>query len=248
MLQEVASYLVSLGSKAKPIEQLDFAGRKYTDREIKPVKSPLVTALNISTLRSLCDLLTAKFGESAFEKFAITEHVVHVVGPELVQVVAAGSNEWAEREVIVSCKAIELKGFPFAQFIGQEQFVTNLLALFTPDGDRDNVLKWVGNATAGTVTTSLDDGVSQSISLRVGAALKDQQEVKRIVSLAPYRTFPEVAQPISEFVLRVRQEGETNMPKFALFEADGGKWEIAARENVGRFLRAGLPTGTVVVS
>ncbi len=43
--------------------------------------------------------------------------------------------------------------------------------------------------------SSVDNGISQEVSVRTGAVLKEQQTVKPIVHLQPYRTFLEVEQP-----------------------------------------------------
>ena len=64
------------------------------------------------------------------------------------------------------------------------------------------------------------------------------------VTLAPFRTFRDVAQPASLFVLRVQGGGET--PNVALFEADGGAWRLAAIENIKKWLEENI-TGEVEV-
>jgi hypothetical protein len=51
------------------------------------------------------------------------------------------------------------------------------------------------------------------------------------VKLSPFRTFIEVEQPESLFVLRGRKG-----PQWALFEADGGLWKIKAIQNIKNWL------------
>ena len=46
------------------------------------------------------------------------------------------------------------------------------------------------------------------------------------VTLRPYRTFLEVAQPDSQFVFRIRDEGGS--PQFKIVEAEGGLWRNEA--------------------
>ena len=55
------------------------------------------------------------------------------------------------------------------------------------------------------------------------------------VELAPYRTFPEVEQPISKFIFRM-QEG----PRAALYEADGGAWRNKAILSIKEYLQEEL--------
>jgi hypothetical protein len=56
------------------------------------------------------------------------------------------------------------------------------------------------------------------------------------VELRPYRTFREIEQPASKFVLRVKRGGEGQKPGCALFEADGGFWKLEAIENIRKYI------------
>lgn len=72
--------------------------------------------------------------------------------------------------------------------------------------------------------TSEDNGVTQSVTVRQGIALKDSTVIKPIVKLRPYRSFAETEQVESEYLLRVDPNG-----KIGLFEADGGMWQLGAQ-------------------
>lgn len=54
------------------------------------------------------------------------------------------------------------------------------------------------------------------------------------------------AQPTSEFLFRVKEGG-----RFALFEADGGAWELTAKKNIAEFFAEQLADeinkGTVIL-
>lgn len=240
-------YLVEIGKKIADPFQLQVEGRDYISKELKSLESPLRAALSISTLGSLVELCVGQFtDEAAFEKYDIKTHIIHVVDEEHVQVVSAFSNAWAKREVLLDCKLDETIGFRFGQFLSHEDFFVGVLAQFTQTDDKDYVLRIASNLTTERVVTSDDDGISQGVGLKAGVSLKTQETLRPRVKLAPFRTFREVAQPISEFVFRVKQDGD-QMPKLALFEADGGAWKLEARENIARFLSAGI-TGATVAS
>jgi hypothetical protein len=102
------------------------------------------------------------------------------------------------------------------------------MANFTEVGDREYLLKIASNLTNERVVSAEDNGITQQVGLKKGAALKTTETLRQRVTLAPYRTFREVSQPSSEFVFRVRQGEEGGIPTLALFEADGGKWKIDA--------------------
>ena len=55
------------------------------------------------------------------------------------------------------------------------------------------------------------------------------------MTLRPFRTFQEVEQPESEFLLRLDEDGN-----IGLFEADGGMWKLTARQTVKAFLEKKL--------
>ena len=79
-----------------------------------------------------------------------------------------------------------------------------------------------------------------------GVALKEQQTVQPIVHLQPYRTFLEVKQPASDFLLRIDKDGHP-----ALYEADGGAWKLEAKRRIAAYLGEQLAdlmeSGNVVV-
>lgn len=94
--------------------------------------------------------------------------------------------------------------------------------------------------------STMDNGVTQEVSVRRGVALKEQQTVQPIVHLQPYRTFLEVAQPASDFLLRIDKDGHP-----ALYEADGGAWKLEAKRSIAAYLGGQLAdlveSGNVVV-
>src|SRR5690606_26037278 len=110
-----------------------------------------------------------------------------------------------------------------------------LQSAFVKNDDRDVILKVVGNVKEEDVKTYGDDGVSQSVTAKVGVATVGQVEVPNPVSLKPYRTFAEVEQPESEFIFRMK-----NGPRCSLFEADGGAWKLQAISNIKSYLSAAL--------
>lgn len=82
--------------------------------------------------------------------------------------------------------------------------------------------------------TSEDNGVSQTVSARQGISLKSYERVRTRIPLRPYRTFTEVEQPESIFLIRVSDRG------ISFIEADGGMWKLSARETIKRFLEEQL--------
>lgn len=71
-------------------------------------------------------------------------------------------------------------------------------------------------------------------------------EIKPRVLLKPFRTFIEVDQPESTFLLRINSEGN-----IGFYEADGGVWKLEATRNVAGYFEENLKdlikSGDVVV-
>ena len=68
-----------------------------------------------------------------------------------------------------------------------------------------------------------------------GVSLKSAESIRNIVSLKPFRTFREVPQPESQFLLRVDDKGS-----IGLLEADGGVWRMEAKAEIAKLLSAEL--------
>ena len=132
------------------------------------------------------------------------------------------------------------------QSMTQDRAVVELQSLYAVNEDRDYLLALLSRIDVNQGVSTVDNGISQEVSVRTGAVLKEQQIVQPIVHLQPYRTFLEVEQPASDFLLRLDKEGHP-----ALYEADGGAWKLEAKRNIAAYLGEKLAdlveSGSVVV-
>lgn len=132
------------------------------------------------------------------------------------------------------------------QEMSHEQAVVELQSLYAVTPDRDSLLALLSRIDVNQGVSTVDNGVSQEVSVRTGVVLKEQQTVQPIVHLQPYRTFLEVEQPASDFLLRLSKSGYP-----ALHEADGGAWKLEAKRNIAAYLGEQLADlverGSVVV-
>ncbi len=118
--------------------------------------------------------------------------------------------------------------------------------------DLDVLVRLVGNVRREQSVELKDDGMSQSVEQRAGVAMVERADVPNPLILAPYRSFREVDQVESPFLIRFREGdtyGETpDRVVCQLFECDGGAWQNEARERVANYLRGALPGGVVVIA
>ena len=159
--------------------------------------------------------------------------MVHVESPTKVSVFDALDLD-NSRQTYVVAKAM-LPQIQFERFLESEKFNIMLQSCFVPNAHRELVLKVIGSIVEDATVQTKDDGVTQSVTAKTGVATVGNEKVPNPVLLKPFRTFVEVPQPESEFVLRVRKG-----PEAALFEADGAAWELNAMQNIKDYLQAEL--------
>jgi len=134
------------------------------------------------------------------------------------------------RQVYYEAEATDVPGFDDG-FRDQEKAIIELRSKFVPGEGVDYLLDLLSRISKENGVTTNDNGVSQTVEARQGVALKTTVQVKPRVPLRPFRTFQEVEQPESEFLLRLDEEGN-----IGLFEADGGMWKLTARQTIKAFL------------
>ena len=97
------------------------------------------------------------------------------------------------------------------------------------------VLKFVGSMRDEQSNQVADDGFSQRVTIKTGVSQVGDVTVVNPVYLAPRRTFPEIQQPESPYILRLK-EG----PKAALYDCDDHTWRVEAIASIGTWLREQL--------
>ena len=138
------------------------------------------------------------------------------------------------RQTYYEANATDVPGFQDG-FREQEKAIIELRNRFAPGEGVDYLLDLLSRISKENGVITNDNGVSQTVEARQGVALKTMERLKPRVPLRPFRTFQEVDQPESEFLLRLDDEGN-----IGLFEADGGMWKLTARQTIKAFLEANL--------
>jgi len=235
------------------LQKVEIEGVTYVTSQIADPRQPepLAKPVVVHTLEALVEYL-----KSNRDRLDPAEHLVHVLGPTQVSVISALKGRFRQREQLVDALTVPpvVSGptgdgrFRLNTFMPLAPFVIGLRSVFTADGDRDKVVSLVGNVREEAVRQVNDDGVTQEVTARQGRALRSNVEVPGSVRLAPYRTFIQVEQPCSEFVLRLRGGGEDSLPEVALFEADGGLWAVEAVATIRAYLMAALDGAWTVLA
>lgn len=251
---EAVKEIAALAKAGRNVHVLEVHGKKYlmtptsdngwerTDLDgpglhVEPVK--------IHTLSGFCEFVNEVATKKDHHKH--DNLIIEVKSPALVNLYTGADEKWRWRELVASVSFEELLGpatIEYGKFMDLERFNIALQSVFADDEERSKVLLVLGTVREEEVRTSTDDGVAQSVVAQAGVVANTRTTVPNPVKLRPFRTFREVEQPASLFVLRVRKSDEGGLPKVALFEADGGKWKLDAIDNINTYLQdlvVGIP-------
>ncbi|WP_312070414.1 hypothetical protein [Anaerotignum propionicum] len=227
MIKEALQYIVGLNE----VKTMILEGRNFTDKKIYPVEEPIIVPLRISSLAGVVQYVKEI---AQTEKGWLTDGdaplVISIKDHCTVEICSSIVSAELNRQKLLLSE-FTAPNFRFGEFYDAESFNIKMQSVFLDTEDKEIILKVVGNLKEESVRNVGDDGVSQSVNVKVGIATVAEVKVPNPVKLKPFRTFFEAGQPESLFVFRMREGG-----KCALFEADGGEWKEAAKQNIFDFL------------
>ena len=224
--REALEYLVTLGEEKEPI--IDLTQGTFSTVSLSRVTEPKAKSLSISTLTGFVDYIKSNIDAIN------TKLLIHVSSPTLVKLYGP-LNADRERENYLAAEADLPNNIRYESFLDTEQFNIMLQSSFVDKGNREVLLKYTGLIKDEAVKTTGDDGISQQVTVKTGVASVGQAVVPNPVSLAPYRTFPEIEQPESKFIFRMKDG-----PRAAIYEADGGAWRNKAILSIKEYLKEQL--------
>lgn len=138
------------------------------------------------------------------------------------------------RQVYYEAKATDVPGWGEKVQMGFEEAQIALRTRFQETTDALYAMKLLSDISCGAKVVYNDNGIATTVTTQKGVALQTNEQIRPLVKLKPYRTFQEVEQPESIFLLRLNERG------ISFTEADGGMWKLTARETVKTFLEERL--------
>ena len=223
MLAQFIDKIVSL----KETKTFEINGQTYSDRSLERI-APHVDRpkmIDVSGLDSICKLI-----RNEMHNFGIV--MVRVSNFDEVEVFTTYLGDFS-RFYLYRAKA-DVPGFR-SGWRDREEALIQLRSLFIPGAGTEYLLDLLSRISENSNVSSTDNGVTQTVEARQGIDLKSVVNIKPRVSLQPFRTFLEVAQPESEFLLRVDKDKGV-----AFFEADGGVWKLEAKQNIAKYFETEL--------
>ena len=235
MLAKMIDKIVSL----KQTQTFEVGGQTYTDGHLTriPPHVDRPECITVSGLDGICKLIRTEM-----EKVGVTI-LVQAKSYKTVEVMTTYLPDFS-RNALYRAEA-DVPGLRTG-FRDRETALIELRSLFIPNEGTQYLLDLLSRITDEKSVSSKDNGVTQVVEARQGVALNAVVEVKPRILLRPFRTFLEVEQPESEFLLRV----DANKG-IGFFEADGGVWRLEAKRNIADYFARNLAdlidAGRVVV-
>ncbi len=218
----------------------DIGGKIYSSVSLYPVEEPtrIAKQITFNNLKSLVTMIKAER-----DRFSLPIYI-NVSNHTEVNVFDS-MNERLERQTPFRCVS-EGSRFEFGRNYDYESFVIALRSMFVQNDDVQNLLELLQRVSNIESVEAEDDGITQRITASSGTSLNRTLTAAPIRTLAPFRTFREVEQPKSDFLFRI-----SNGNKFALYEADGGAWKLAAKNRILEYfefeLAEEIKNGAVIV-
>ncbi len=221
---------------------VNIEGRQYSTRLLHPILLEKAETVTVKTLTGLVDYVKANI-----DKLDLSNIICHVESPSKVSLLSCLEEDFHQREYYIRAELEQLQ-HKFNVYLDGEVFNIMLQSLFVDyetepkqGTDRGLVLRYCANVREVAEGVTLDDGVTQAVTVKKGIAAVETVTMPNPVTLRPYRTFTEVEQPASKFVFRAK-EG----PMFMLTEADGGAWKSEAMKNIKNYLEFEVPGLNVI--
>ena len=236
MLEKFVNRIVEL---AAPTTH-EIEGRTYSSEKLHRVDPPKYKpeAITVTGLDSICKLVQNEVKAVGRKVF------IRVAAYNKVSVFTTYDDQY-ERFYLYRCEA-DTPAVTMDRFMSYEKAVIELRSLYIPNEGTDYLLNLLRSISSESKVTSSDNGITQTVEAKSGISLMQKVEIKPRVLLKPFRTFIEVDQPESTFLLRINSEGN-----IGFYEADGGVWKLEATRNVAGYFEENLKdlikSGDVVV-
>lgn len=235
MIKEALEYLVGL----KPVQTFVINGETYTDGSLSRVPkvkhSP--DRYQVKSLDAIANLIKTEIGKARVPLF------IRIDSPTRVFVESTWDSEFDRDSLYVaSCEEANFQ----PGWRDHEKAIIELKSAFLPTEGQQYLLDLLSRLCVDEGVETTDNGVTQTVTAKQGVSLKQAENVRNIVGLKPFRTFREVNQPESMFLIRVDDKS-----RVAILEADGEIWKIEAKLNIKAYFEKELADyiadGSVVV-
>lgn len=212
MIKEAIQYLRDTAKK-----QVVEVNKRNYNSELIPITEPTIETIHTQTLTSLSDYILSNPDEIELDNVFI-----HVNSHNRASIISSSFGSFKQRELYL-VSSFEAPSINYGSYMDLEKFLVMLNSNFQITDDLVNLVDIISNVVDKSEKSVVDNGLQQNVTIKKGLEFPKEVKLPRLVQLKPYRTFPEIDQPVSDFYIRIQKIGEEN--HYALFEADGGRWK-----------------------
>lgn len=250
-VRAVEEYLINTGVKLQEAKEMPeireinggtyvfFGGRMNRMERVLPDDPPEPSSVNVFSLNGLVDMIRADV-DGMFDEDQPT-HIVRVTDETTVEVISPAIGVHQTRYRRILCKA-PVPHIRFGEYLETEDFQVMMQTCFMESEARNLVMRLAGSMSREQSMRRSDDGMTQTVQVQTGVVTVGDVSLKNPVPLTPLRTFYEVDQVTSPFILRFDENARA-----ALYEGDGGAWRLKAVTAVADWLRKQLEDCNVCV-
>lgn len=160
-------------------------------------------------------------------------------------VVESSLNAIKQRETILVANA-ETPNEMFGLWMSPEEMIIYLMTSFQHTENIDRLTQLLSSIVVDQKLEITDDGFSQKVTTTDGAQIKHEVSISPLAKLIPIRTFTEVLQPETMFLIRINKQGQVS-----LIDASAGSYVLACMNSIKgylyEYLEDDLKDGTVIL-
>lgn len=228
-------------AKKEEFQQVEVLGKTYVNKNWNRVDPKQADAIRLHSLTAMVDFIKTTVENNNCK---LTLPLIIEASHSDMKVMTSLAED--SSRVTVAIVEPNIPNIVFNRYMDKENFIIQLQTCFEDSLNKTNLLESIKYISSETKVASEDNGVSQVVTMKQGSQLKSEVQINPIAMLIGYRTYKEIDQVQTMYLLRLKDEGQ-----LALFEADGGSWQYEAQLRVSKHLKEELTDliddGTVVV-
>lgn len=215
-------------AKNEEFYEKEIDGKKYVNKRLFPVEKDVPDQVKLNSLDAVIQF-TRNLAKSKFS-FDFPIQIFTTDGSVKVY----SSIDESANSIPFAFACPNIPNIQFGRYMSKEEFIIMIQTCFVESENKSALLKLVSTIAEESKVETNDNGISQTVQTKSGVMIKNSS-IPPIVELTAYRTYQEVEQPSTMYLLRAREGGE-----LALFEADGGAWKYDAQKKVVKYLEENL--------
>ena len=226
--------VVDLANQARRDPCIEVRGNTFVYSDARHeyiLQTKTIQTLKTDSMQSIIDFLLS--GELKNDLLFI--HVVNEKDINLLSIVNAVTGH---RDVYLNAESkFDAPRF-FDEFWDLESFKIKLLTLCEQSEERDSLASDIVTIISDESQSITDTGVGIEVACKSGISLVGKKKLPQFVNLKPIRTFLEIDQVESQFLIRVKKE-ESGV-KIGLMEYAKEMWKIEAKSRIKHWLKSEL--------